>query len=394
MKLHRIIVGFYTLYAVLVCAGFFVIEYPPISFFTLNVIFIYVACLTIGAYLGYYCPVPGWRFAWRINYDKLMLVLLVAGTVLTTVLWIININFYGSIEYIVLNSFTIRTNTIGISESIFPVYLTYPSSLIYPAFVLALVMFEVRQLRRYIFAALWIFLLIVLQDLLTFGRIGILYAIFSVIGYFLVFRKKIFSLRNVMVISLLFVILMLPRLIRGSFDNMEGTMNGYLPFIKLDISPVFYAFLSVYIYYFSSVFALDNYLSFSVDPHTFGQRTFTPLFNIISKILGVDRLNTIDPMVNIPFEYNIYTFIKDIYSDFSLAGVVLIPLLVGGFFGRIFRGNSIADNAAKIYVLGWFFYTPLFNAFSFGGFFIGFLFLVGLTWFGSRDEGFSSHRQL
>lgn len=394
MKLHRIVVAFYAMYALMVCLGYILIDYPPVSFYTLNIVFIYVASLAIGAWFGYYNFSNSWRFAIKLNYNKVLLFMVVVGTVFTAILWVINIQFYGSIEYILLNSFTIRSNTIGVSESIFPVYFTYPSSVIYPGFVVSLVMYEQRRLSRYIYAAVWLFLVIVLVDLLTFGRIGILYSIFAVIGYFIVFRKKILTVRNLMVIAVLFVILMLPRLIRGSFDNMEGTMSAYLPFINFDISPVFYSFLSVYIYYFSSVFALDNYLSFSIDPHTLGQRTFTAPFNMVSKIFGFDRINTIDPMVNIPFEYNIYTFIKDVYSDFSIAGVILVPLLAGYFFARFFRGNSIADNAAKIYVLGWLFYTPLFNAFSFGGFLIGFLVLICLTWFGSKDEGFNSNSKL
>jgi oligosaccharide repeat unit polymerase len=391
MKPYNIILWFYVVYALGVCAGYGLIEYPSISFFTLDVIFIYVSCLMMAAFVGYQSLERGVTWDFSINFDRLLVLIAVLGAVLVAWLWALNISHYGSLEYIILNSFTIRTNTIGVSESIFPVYLTYPSSLIYPAFVIALVLYEHRGGGRYLAAAFAIFVLIALQDLLTFGRIGILYAIFCVIGYWIVYRKRVFSLRNLLLFSALFFILMLPRLLRGSFDNMSETVRIYAPYLRFDIHPVFYSFLSVYIYYFSSPFALDSYLAGDIDLHTFGQRTFTPIYNLLSKFIGFERINTIDPMANVPFEYNIYTFVKDIYSDFSLVGVVLVPLAVGYVFGRVFRSNTMSANCLKIYMLGWLFYTPLFNAFSFGGFVIGFAFLIFLHMIGGANEGISNH---
>jgi oligosaccharide repeat unit polymerase len=390
MKPYKIVLWFYVLYALLVCVGYAFIEYPPISFFTLNIIFIYVSCFIIGTYLGNQNTGRHLALGFAINFDKVLIVLVLLSAALIAVLWVINIMHYGSLAYIFLNSFTIRSNTIGLAESIFPAYLTYPSSLVYPAFVLAVVLFEERGSRKYIYAALVLFVLIVLQDLLTFGRIGILYAIFCLVGYCLVYRKRVLTIRNIFLFALLFLVLLLPRLVRGSFDNMSETMGNYLPYIRFDIHPIFYSFLSVYIYYCSSPFALDTYLSSGVDVYTFGQRTFTPIYNIVSKLFGFERLNTIDPMVKVPFEYNIYTFVKDIYSDFSLLGVVLMPIAVGWVFGRFFRGNTTSANCVKIYMLGWLFYTPLFNAFSFGGFLIGFGFLVMLDIIGGANEGICS----
>ena len=391
MKPHKIILWFYVSYSLMVCVGYGFIEYPPISIFTLNIIFIYVSCFIIGTYLGNQHSAPPIALGLHINLDKLLLALLLVGIMTVAILWKINIEYYGSLEYIFLNSFTIRSNTIGLSDSIFPVYLTYPASLVYPGFVLAVVQFEDRKKRRYIAAAMVLFVLVIFQDLLTFGRIGILYTIFSLIGYSAVYRKRVATLRNFTILSLLFFILMLPRLLRGSFDNMSETMANYLPYIRYNIHPIFYTFISVYIYYFSSPFALDNFLSSGFDNFTFGQRTFTPIYNVLSKVFGFERINTIDPMVNIPFEYNIYTFIKDVYSDFSIFGVVLVPLLIGWVFGRFFRGNTRLNNCLKIYMLAWVFYTPLFNAYSFGGFFIGFAFLAFLCLIGGNDESISNN---
>jgi oligosaccharide repeat unit polymerase len=394
VKPHKIVLWFYTLYALLVCAGYILIEYPPISFFTLNIIFIYVSCFIIGSYLGNQSDSAPIALGVKIGLDKVLFVLVLLSAILIAILWAINIAHYGSIEYILLNSFTIRSNTIGLAESIFPVYLTYPSSLVYPAFVIALVLFEQRGQRRYAYVALILFVLIALQDLLTFGRIGILYAIFCLIGYCVVFRKRVFTLRSAVLFALLFFILMLPRLLRGSFDNMSGTMGNYLPHMRFDIHPVFYSFVSVYIYYFSAPFALDAFFSSDIDVYTLGQRTFTPLYNIVSKMLSFERVNTIDPMVNIPFEYNIYTFIKDIYSDFSLFGVVLVPLGIGWLFGKFYRGTTATATCVKIYLLAWIFYTPLFNAYSFGGFLIGFAFLVFLNMIGGSNESINNNRKL
>lgn len=394
MKLHKIVLLFYVLYAILVCAGYGFIEYPPISFYTIVVIFIYVSSFVVGAYAGDRLNGPRIDLGFRINASNLLVFLTLLSAVLIAMLWSINISHYGSLEYILLNSFTIRSNSIGLAESIFPIYLTYPSSLVYPAFVIAVVLFEEGGQRKYLAIAAVLFVLIVLQDLLTFGRIGILYAIFSFVGYCVVYRKRILKLKNLVMFSLLFFILMLPRLVRGSFDNMSGTMDNYLPYIRFHIHPALYTFVSVYIYYFSSPFALDQYLSWGVGDLTLGQRTFTPIYNILSKFLGFDRINTIDPMANIPFDYNIYTFIKDLYSDFSLFGVAVVPLFVGLMFGKLYRGNTALDNCTKIYLLAWLFYTPLFNAYSFGGFFIGFAFLLILSLMSGGNESICNNSQL
>lgn len=379
IKPHSIILKFYLMYIGLCILGNFFIDYNHLSLLTISIVTIYISLLFFGAFAGYHNTSCKNNFLWIVKIKNIILVLSIVLTLSVFYSWYLNITYYGSLEYIILNSFTIRTNSIGGEVSIFPTYLTYTNSLVYAAFILSLVYYELSQKRKYIFFAVYFFVLIILCDLLLFGRIGILYGIFSFLGYLIVYGKLKFNIRNILLILLLFLILILPRLIRGSFDNMESSMNNYLPYFIVEIPNYLYSFVSVYIYYFSSIYAFDFYINESEQTLTYGFRMFTPFAHIIANIMGLERLNTIDVMANVPFEYNIYTVLKDIYSDYSIIGIIFLPFIIGFFFGFIFKKQTIQYNAIKAYSLGWLFYTPIFNAFSFGGFLISFLFLFILT---------------
>ena len=124
---------------------------------------------------------------------------------------------------------------------------------------------------------------------------------------------------------------------------------------------------------------------FSVDiDHLYGFKNFAPLINILGRLfpfLSIQRVQLIEPMAQIPFEYNIYSILGDIYIDFGFIGFFFLPVFFGFIIGCIFRINGFFIDALKILMFAWIFYSPIYNCFSFGSFFISFFFLVVLSVF-------------
>lgn len=306
---------------------------------------------------------------------KIIWTITLLGTVSAFFSWYIYIQEYGSLEYIFLNAMKIRVKSIGQADGIIPVYFTYMNATVLVAFALALSMIGYVKENKYKFLLAYLFTLIFFCDLLTFGRIGILYSVFMVFGYWIVYKKKIVTKSNVGILSLLLLLFSLPRLIRGSFDNFSATMNVYAPYLHIEIPPIFNSLVSIYIYYFSAPYALSDYLD-RCDEFTYGTRNFAPLYNIIYRFLSVDKhVVLIDGFSEIPFEYNIYTVIRDFYGDFGIIGVVVLSLMLGIYLGRLFSMKGAMINAIKIYMIGWIFYSPVYNPFMFGGFFLAFVLL-------------------
>lgn len=381
-RIDNFIVLFYVVYLLIAFLGYTFIDYIHVNLSTLFVYFIYVLFLYFGAFIGIRLKIKPLfpRRSMKIN-DSFVRKFLIMFGVVTILIWLKFISEYGSIEAIIANAYNIRENTIGESESIIPLWLTYLSSIEYAFFAILLILFH--KTKKYLGAIIYMFIIIILSDLQTFGRIGILFSIFSVIGWVIYTRKKVLTIKNFIFTFLLYNLLMLPRLIRGGFDNFSGTIDNYAAYFTIKISPYFYGFISIYIYYFSSIFSFNQLFSTDIE-HLYGFKNFAPLINIIGRLfpfLSIKRVQLIEPMANIPFEYNIYSILGDIYIDFGFLGFFFLPLIFGFIIGCIFRINGFFIDALKILMFAWIFYSPIYNCFSFGSFFISFFFLVILSVF-------------
>lgn len=379
MKASRIIIWFYGVFAALVAFGKIFIDYEPLHLTTILVVACFILCLLLGSLFGERRGGFETQGLSSERADKWLLWLGIGTGISTILIWFAKLTKYGSLDTFLANAYTIREGTIGRGDPTdLPIYVQYFNSLVYALFAIALCRFGQTRQFKYVLISAYFFVLIVMNDLTQLGRIGILYAIFCVIGYFIVFRRRAFTPINIFCVVALFALLMLPRLIRGSFDNFEASIRNYRDYFSTDIPPVFNALTITYIYYFSSPYALDNYLQTPDPKHTYGERTFTPFVNIAARLTGDTRQTTIDEPAYIPFRYNIYTVIKDFYQDFGMVGFTLVPFLIGIVFGRLFVSASTFD-ALKIFSAGWLFYTPIYNAYSFGGFMISFALLVALN---------------
>lgn len=381
-RIDNFILLFYFSYLIIALLGYSFINYIQINPVTLFFYLVYVLFLYLGAFIGL-------RIRLRLKISKIEIrdekvfikTWLIIFSIVISLIWYTLIKEYGSLGLILANAYNIRANTIGQSISIVPLWLTYLGSIVYAFFAILLIINH--KTKKYLFAVIYIFIVILLSDLQTFGRIGILFAIFTVLGSLIYTKQKFTTIKNFFLSFILYNLLMLPRLIRGSFDNFSGTINNYAPYFTIKIIPYFYGITSIYIYYFSSIFSFNQLLNIEVD-HSLGNKNFAPIINIFRRLfpsLSIDRIQLIEPSSNIPFEYNIYSILGDIYLDFGYIGFFILPLFFGFTIGLIFRNKGLFIDSLKLMMLAWIFYSPIYNCFSFGGFFFSFCFLVILSIF-------------
>ncbi len=71
--------------------------------------------------------------------------------------------------------------------------------------------------------------------------------------------------------------------------------------------------------------------------------------------------------------------------DFGIIGIIILPFVFGTIVSYLFKYHGIYADALKIILLAWLFYTPIYNAFSFGGFLIAFVFTATLVLITDND---------
>jgi oligosaccharide repeat unit polymerase len=362
--------AFYIVYCLLAGLGTVFIRYKSLSFRTIVVIFIFIAASYFGFRLGESSPL---RFAPREKPLNLKLALSIGTTVASIsvlIAWGFILRHYGSLGYVFANAFSIRISTIGSKESAYPLVFGYGASICYGFFPLALI------LKRKV-EGVCLFIVILLLDLVSFGRVGVIFATFILLSWALVQKVRLLSIKNIMAMIILLAVLIMPRLIRGNFDNFEGTISGYRPYFRYELPSSTNMIASNYIYYFSSGYALNEYLmdSRGSDKLGLGSRIFAPIANMTSRLFGGARPNLIDKTAEIPFEYNIYTAIHDWLIDFGVLGMVIGPLLLNFLLAILSKGEGAAATAVKIYSMAYILFTPVYFIFTFGGFFLS-LFLL------------------
>lgn len=370
----KLVLCFYIFYFIMCFIGNVIIDYNDISLYTMLTIVIFIGSLSIGIIISKSSNILDIS-NYKKSFKRILYIMILINTISIFYSWFITINYYGSIEYIFLHAMTIRNENIGQSKGILPVYISYINAITTATFSIALSNLGYDNRVKNKILVSYIFILAALGDLLSFGRIGMLYCIFMIVGFVYVCNKRILSKKNILIAAALLFTFSLPRLIRGSFDNFSSTVDTYARYMNMDLNPILNPFISIYIYYFSSPYALDYFISANTY-FSYGERTFAPIVNAIYRLFDIDdHIGLIDEFAAVPFQYNIYTVIRDFYGDFGPFGVFIISLAVGIYIGRIFSVNGFYHNALKFFMIGWILYTPIYNPLIFGGFFISFILL-------------------
>jgi len=379
-RLSLFLILFYFGFVFISMLGFLFFNNIPFTFHAFFVFTLFFIFLIAGVELGKSLNFGRLK---KINFSKFetfLIIIILLQTFVILGVWNIIIDRYGSLSNILSEADKIRRESIGQTESPVPVWMTYFAGTIQFSFASSLIFIEYSTKKsKYVLLSVYTFLLVLLLDLTTFGRIGTLYSFFTIIGYTLIFRKQVFTLKRISLVTIVILLVLLPRYIRGDYDAFASTVDVLSPYLKNDFHPIVLSMLTFYMYYFSSIFAMSVYYELPTEPLLYGERTFTPFYNVISRFfIEDDRIVLIDKIVYVPYPVNIYSIVKDMTVDFGYLGMTIVAFFFGIVLGNIFRtqNKGIFWDALKIFMFGWIFYIPIYNAFSFGGFLLSFIALM------------------
>lgn len=375
-----IILGFYIAYAFACAVTVALVHLPPLGWWPVVVSLTYVTSLATGAYIGGVA-----RFS-KIRSLQIASPMLILGTtaliaaVGTGVLWYRLIGEFGVLTLITSPN-AIRYDIIDQDTGLFPRYASYSASLAYAGFAFSLSgMVHERRSSQLAWAALF-FVMIVSTNLLTFSRAGIVFALFVFAGFLIILQERTrLNLRHLLVVLVIGMIVLIPRIIRREGAGF-WEVDAYAPeYLVYSMSGPVREVVDALVSYTGGLFALGEFLNTHDGQYTYGERTFTPLLRIVGFLYQGSHISTVDPNVqSFLFDFNVYTVIRDFYGDFGVAGLVLLPLVIGFLFGAIFARRGRVADAIKMLMLAWLFYTPVYNAFSFGGYLLSLVYLLGLA---------------
>jgi oligosaccharide repeat unit polymerase len=268
-------------------------------------------------------------------------------------------NFYASL----------RNQMLINPRLLLPVSLSYMNGLIFFVFMFNILNFIYKKSKFNFYLILISAVFIFLNDLMSSGRVGLLFLIFILIGVIYIKKISIVNFKMLFFGIIALTSFMMPRLIRGGFDLMSAN-SGYSAALRDKFHWIPPSILDIYVYYFAPPYALSELLKTNFFAnHTYGLRIFAPLNNLFLHFFSsLKHIDLVDIFVNpsVLVYGNIYTVIRDYYMDFGLFGVFFIPFLIGFVFKFFYRINNIYADILKLIFFIWLFSIPLYHVFMLG----------------------------
>jgi len=273
--------------------------------------------------------------------------------------WTVLINMFGSIPAVFLNAQKIyRMGIAGEIKGIIPyIYISGYVAVFFAGIYTA-------YKGKFLFLSFFPFIGIVLKEIATVGRAGMLLGLMEFLFSFFLFRnllkddsKKrfIFSKKNAIIfISILFIFLIASssfvRIIRTPGGEGYKGANRKLNQLKdnLIISP------SIYVYFSSDLGVLSKYLESKEEITKIGQNTFLPFHALLAKFGVGKRPSDFLRGYKIPLWTNTGTYIRELHADFGIMGVFLGPYLIGilltWLWFKFYTGNSLIIFAFLVFL--------------------------------------------
>lgn len=248
--------------------------------------------------------------------------------------WIILIKMFGSIPAVFLNANTIyflNSKGGGIKGMVpFIAFFSYVAvffSGIYTAYK-----------GKFTFLAFLPLIGVVIRELASLGRVGMLLALLEFLFTFILFRhllkndaskKYKFSKKNAFIAFTILIALFvagasLVKIVRTPSESFIGAKQQ-LSKLKGNavLSPTVYLYLS------SDIGVLSKYFDYEPENTMFGQNTFLTVYHILAKFDIIKRPSDFQKGYFIPMWTNTATYIRELHADFGVTGTFLIPFLLG-----------------------------------------------------------------
>lgn len=247
--------------------------------------------------------------------------------------WYILIGMFGSVPAVFVNAYAVyRLNVEGEIKEFIPIL----PSFIYVGVFLAGVYTAYKG--KFTFLSFFPIICIVLKELTYFGRGEMLFSAMEFIFSFLLTRhllsneaapKYKFSKFNaVIAISILFFFLLTAasfvrdsRGIPEKFPGATRTLN--------QLSDNAFITPSVYLYLSCDIGVFNKYLQYGTEEARFGENTFRGVYYALSRFEMVEPPSFFQTGYFIPMWANTGSYLRELHADFGVAGVAIIPFLLG-----------------------------------------------------------------
>ncbi len=273
--------------------------------------------------------------------------------------WYILIREFGDLQTVLIRAGLVyKLRTEGEIKGVIPY--VYISS--YIAVVLAGIYTAYKNKLTLI--AILPFLAIIIKEIASVGRAGILIGFLEFIISFFLFRQLIrtttektlhfLKKKNIIIAITIITILFafsatVVKSLRGPVESFKGTTTA-LNRVKGGevISP------SIYLYASAHIGVLSKYLENPDEKVMFGENTFQPVYNLISKFGIIKHPNFFQKGYLIPMWTNTGTYLREIHADFGYVGLFIFPYLLGFvttlFWFRSFERGKMLDFIILIYL--------------------------------------------
>lgn len=246
--------------------------------------------------------------------------------------WYVLINEFGSIPAALINANLIYKLRVGGEiEGTIP----YLNSFSYAAVFLGGI-FTAYKGKLTIRASLP-FIAVIIHGFASVGRAGIFLAFLEFAIVFFLFRHVLTtfpkefkaSKKNIAVSVFIILVLFIGsttiiRTLRGTFEEYKASTQTLRTLEKSYlITP------SIYFYFSSNIGVLSKYFENGGEEKLFGENTFLPVYNLLSKFGLVDELKIYPKGYYIPIWSNSATYIRELHEDYGYLGVFLFPFLLG-----------------------------------------------------------------
>jgi oligosaccharide repeat unit polymerase len=246
--------------------------------------------------------------------------------------WLVLLNKFGSISNVMIYANVVYKARVSGSLDFLPYFTSFSYVSIFFCGL------YVAKRNRFSFFLLIPFVAVVLTGLSNMGRAGMLFALFEfscvVIFVKYTFKKNELRIRKdrkklvITFISLLLLLVVGATLVKSlrnpggeKFRGSTNTLNN------LEVAGVITP--SIYLYLSANVVVLNEYLKLQEETASWGQNTFLPVYNLLSKFKVVQRPETYMRFYFTPVYTNTATFLRDLLVDFGVSGILMIPYFLG-----------------------------------------------------------------
>ena len=249
--------------------------------------------------------------------------------------WMVLLNMFGSIPAILINANVIYK--MGVHREI-KEFLPYLPAVGYVGIFFSGIYTAYKG--KFSFITFLPFIGVVLKELATVGRGGMLLGLTEFIFTFFLFRfllnrdqnkRYLFSKKNAFfAISILVIFIItsssLVRFTRSTGENYTGASRELKQLNKnLILSP------SVYLYLSSNIGVFSKYLELEKETASFGQNSLLPIYGVLAWFSLAERPEEVPRGYFVPMWTNSATYLREFHADFGIAGIFLVSYLIGLF---------------------------------------------------------------